>query len=189
MTPREPLDLEAIEARMNQMVQNEDVEEAANALDGFCRQMISELRRLREDSAARKPKRHQCETCGGRDRTLTGKTDLDEAECPNAFHLANVIAPHPFGGRYGPAGIRDCRENPTMAGQLVRLLETRYGVAWDEAVRVAAGLCAQTIEETEGWWAFETGNADSPTDAEMIAAKRAARAVPERSADSREGSV
>lgn len=83
------------------------------------------------------------------------------------------IAPHPFGGQLGPAAIGPRREDPLLAGELVRYLETRCGVRWDKAVRDVAGIMAQTVEETEGWWAFETCSADDPSDSELIAAKRA----------------
>lgn len=81
-------------------------------------------------------------------------------------------APHPLGAVLGPAAIKPRREEPLLVAEIIRLLE-RHGVPWEQAVHEAAGLMAQTVEEAEGWWAFEMADVESPSDAEMIATKRA----------------
>jgi hypothetical protein len=105
------------------------------------------------------------------DRLKAQKDRMVVAERERIIEEAYPFAPSPFGGQYGPAAIRPRREDPLLAGELVRLLE-RHGVGWDQAVRESAGLMCQTVEETEGWWAFETCDGDSPVDAEMITKKR-----------------
>lgn len=86
-------------------------------------------------------------------------------------------APHPFGGQLGPAGIKERRQAPLLAGEIVRLLQL-HGVPWAQAIQETAGLMAQTIEETESWWCFEICHTGSPTEAEMIAAMRATKEEP-----------
>ena len=82
-----------------------------------------------------------------------------------------TMAPHPLGATLGPAAIEPRRKEPLLVAEIIRLLE-RHRVPWNQAVREAAGLMAQTVEEAEGWWAFEMAEDDDLTSTERIEQKR-----------------